>query len=140
MLNNFDSYIAAYTANLASLLVERAAKPWQLNTIEDAIDLNYRICIEANTGSEKHMKKKYPLSIPLLQRYESDEDMYDALNSKECDIMVGYSNLFELYELKQEYNPSCSFVREGQKVLELYQSFATKLDGCNKCSSLVKGT
>jgi hypothetical protein len=121
-------------------LVERSAKSDQVNTIEEAIALNYRICIEANTGSEKHMKQRYPLSEQFLRPYETDEKMYDALNNEECDIMVGYSNLYELYELKQEYNPSCSLVQEGQKVLELYQSFATKLDACKKCSSLVKGT
>jgi hypothetical protein len=133
------TYIAAYTANLASVLVERSAGPvFQLNTIEDAIGQNFGICIEKSTASEEHMEKKYPQSN--LLPYGKDEDMYLALNSKKCDIMVTYSNLFELYELKKEYNPNCTLVWEGREVLVLSQGFATKFDPYIKCSSLVNGT
>jgi hypothetical protein len=61
--------------------------------------------------------------------------MYKALYSKECDIIVGYSNLFDQHILKQECNPDCNLVWEGREVLSFYQSFATKLDPGIKCFS-----
>jgi hypothetical protein len=120
-------------------LVERSAGPgFQLTTIEDAIDRNFRICIETATASADFMKTNYPQAD--LVRCDTDGDMYLALKNKECEIIVSYSNLFEQYELKLEYNPNCNLVWEGRQVHELYQSFATKVDPGIKCSSLVSGT
>ena len=83
---------ATYTANLASLLVERERSPYKISSITEAIDRQMLMCshdksfsdlfIDAEFGQQA---KRFPRPNPI--------DMYQSLNNGECDILIGTLDL-----------------------------------------------
>ena len=131
---------AAYTANLASLLVrQESGSEFILNTIDDAIDNDMTICIQASTNTEDYLKRKYPQAIPLLVPRDTVEESYTSLNNGECDLVLGEKKTFNVYKSKMEFNPDCHLTWQGRAVTNFDQSFATKMDPGEKCSLLVNG-
>ena len=128
---------AAYTANLASLLVTKTVPTLRVNDIQEAIDLNLKICVHATSYSETYMKENYPFSTPLLVLRANEEDMYDSLLNKECDILLAYKQSFETYKLRDDTNPDCTLAWEGRVVKTLNDGYSSKLDPAVKCTDLV---
>jgi hypothetical protein len=128
---------AAYTANLASLLVSKTVPTLRVNDIQEAIDLNMKICVHATSYSETYMKDNYPFSTPLLVLRANQDDMYDSLLNKECDILLAYKQSFETYKLRDDTNPDCTLAWEGRVVKNLKDGFSSKLDPAVKCTDLV---
>jgi hypothetical protein len=128
---------AAYTANLATILVTKTVPTLRVNDIQEAIDLNLKICVHATSYSETFMKDNYPFSTPLLVLRTSQKDMYDSLLNKECDILLAYKQSFEIYKLQYDTNPHCTLAWEGRVVKKLNDGFSSKLDPAVKCTDLV---
>jgi hypothetical protein len=128
---------ATYTANLASLLVTKTVPTLRVNDIQEAIDLNLKICVHATSYSETYMKDNYPFSTPLLVLRTSEKDMYDSLLNKECDILLAYKQSFETYKLQDDTNPHCTLAWEGRVVKTLNDGFSSKLDPAVKCTDLL---
>jgi len=127
---------AAYTANLASLLVEGSKSGFVLVNFEDAIARDMSICVEDGSAAYDELLQKYPESKPLLILKDIQEDMYRALNNKECDLLVGTQNKFDELKLQDEYNPYCYLKWEGREVMSINEAFATAIDP-GKCTSIV---
>ena len=127
---------AAYTANLASLLVEHATPDLKIRDIEDAIDRRINICVQGNSYSDEYMREMYPQSIPYLVPRTPDL-MYDSLNAGECEIMLAYKQEFEMSLYQKEDNPTCTLDWEGRQVKSSKDGFVTKLDPGVKCTDLV---
>jgi len=130
---------AAYTANLASLLVQESGSGFTLNTINDAIDNGMTMCILALTPTGEYLKRKYPQAIPLLVPRGTVEEMYTSLINGECDLLLDEEQTFHIYKSKMEFNPDCYLTWQGREVINFEQSFATKMDPGEKCSLLVNG-
>lgn len=128
---------AAYTANLASLLVDRSTNPLVINNIRDVINNGLILCTHSSSVSESIIKAKYPNIIPLLVPRATELEMYNALNLGECDVLLGAKQSFEVFEHKEEFNKDCDLVWEGRVVKHIGKSFATMIDPGTLCSSLV---
>uniref|UniRef100_A0A7S4AT62 Ionotropic glutamate receptor C-terminal domain-containing protein n=1 Tax=Pseudo-nitzschia australis TaxID=44445 RepID=A0A7S4AT62_9STRA len=134
---------AAYTANLASLLVVKAAPDLRVASIEDAISRRLRICVHSTSYSDNLLREKYPDITPLLVPVPIYEDMYTSVRKGEeidnntCDVMVAYKQDFEVSKMRQETNPKCSLEWEGRQVKILTDGFVTKLDPGVGCTDLV---
>ena len=119
---------AAYTANLASLLVERSTGGLVINTIQDAIDNKMNICVRGFSNMDEYFTKVYPESIPFMVKAKYRGELYDLLNEEECDIGIGNKQHYETIIMKEEYNPDCKLQWNGRKIKEVGGSFATKSD------------
>lgn len=127
---------AAYTANLASLLVVRATLEPIVNDIQDVIDQQLPICVHATSYSETYLKERYPGIEPYLV-LKPVKELYNSLNSGECEIMVAYKQDFEASLRRESDNPRCTLEWQGRQVQPLVDGFATKLDPAVLCTDLV---
>lgn len=121
-------------------MVVTAKSELVLNTIQDAIDNNMSMCIEAGTNGEEYITRKYPGALSLLVPQDSVDAMYTALNDGECDVVLGGRKDYDIYNLKDEFNPDCQLTWQGHQVLDVDAAFATIIDPGNKCTLLVTCT
>ena len=127
---------AAYTANLASLLVVRSAGEPAVTDIEDAMQRGLKICVHATSFSETYLEKTYPGIEPLIVPVAKDE-LYSALRGGQCELMVAYKQSFDTSAKRPEDNPTCTLQWQGRKIQPLMDGFATKLDPNIFCTDLV---
>eukprot|EP00536_Pseudo-nitzschia_multiseries_P018288 jgi/Psemu1/54929/gm1.54929_g len=127
---------AAYTANLASLLVGKIKPDLQIRDIQDVIDARLTVCVHKTSYSDYYLQEKYPQLIPYLVPVEKAK-MYDALNQKECDVLVAYKKAFETALKQEDTNPKCTLQWEGKMIKYLEDSFVTKHDPGVFCTDLV---
>jgi Ligand-gated ion channel len=132
---------SAYTANLASFLVERNEVSTSVTTIEDAIRLSVPVCVQRSTIIDEFVSKKFPELI--LARKDSVQEMFEGLKQswyggKEgCGLLLTSLAFFELYQNEVEFNKECSLTSEKRVVINLPSSFATTVDSGILCTSLV---
>jgi hypothetical protein len=131
---------SAYSANLTSFMVVNAKSELILETIQDAIDNDMSMCIEAKTNAEEYITTKYPGALSLLVPQDSVEAMYTALNDGECDVVLGRRVDYDVYKLKDDFNPDCQLTWQGHQVMDTDAAFATIIDPGNKCTLLVTCT
>lgn len=126
---------AAYTANLASLLVER---PIPINTVEsinDGITRGMSMCTHQNSFSDIFIKSNYGQAKRIPQ--PNPEDMYNALNDDQCDILIGTTQAWLGFQTQEEYNPDCYLEWVGRTVHQVDAAFTTTVDPGVLCTGLV---
>ena len=109
----------------------------KLNDIRDAVAQRLPICVHASTYSHDYIKKKFPESIPFLVPLKQKQELYDALNRGDCEILIGYKQEFESELRRIESNPDCMLEYQGRTIETLMDAFTTKLDPGIKCTGLV---
>lgn len=126
---------ATYTANLASLLVDRPKSPPKIDNIEQAIAQDMSMCTFANANSDLYIQDRYQnakrVAVP------SPERQYQGLNEGTCDLLVGAKQEWLSFQYIQEYNPNCDLEWVGRTVATVNAAFATKVDPGLQCTSLV---
>ncbi len=130
------SFIAAYTANTASILVVENLPAPTITDVHDAISQRLRICVYKGTYANQYLLDAYPGTEPYLVPIESGL-LVEALNRGECDLMVETLQEYHTNEVQYEYNPTCSLEWVGRHVQHLQDGFATKLDPGVMCTDLV---
>jgi len=128
--------VAAYTANLATILVVENLPAPTIVDVHDAISQRLRICVYKGTYANEYLLDAYPGTEPYLVPIESGL-LVEALNRGECDIMVETLQEFHTNEVQDQYNPTCTLKWEGRHVQHLQDGFATKLDPGVMCTDLV---
>ena len=126
---------ATYTANLASLLVEREIPPTRISDILEGIDRGYTMCTFENSFSDMHIKRKYAQAKRIPKA--TPEDMYDGVNNGECDILIGAQQSWLGFQTIESYNPNCDLEWVGRQVQPVVSAFATKVDPGVHCTGLI---
>lgn len=129
---------ATYTANLASLLVERKPTAIQVESIEEAAAFGYKICTFEGTNSDTHIKTNFQKAqrIPKLSLLE----VYQGLNTGECafaaDVVASWNELSK----QKKYNPNCDLAWLGgdRLVVENGAGFAVAADSGGLCTGLIR--
>lgn len=127
---------ATYTANLASLLVDRPNVITPVADINDAIKRQMTFCTHETSASEVYVEETFGTFLTNFPRKEVAY-MYDSLNNGECDLIVGTLQEFEEFKTLKRYNPTCDLEFVGRKIKDVDASFVTKVDPGVKCSGLV---
>ncbi|CAJ1947335.1 unnamed protein product [Cylindrotheca closterium] len=129
---------ATYTANLASLLVDRRSPPLEIETLAEATVFAYPICTVAGTNADAYLQKYYPSA--RRQPTATLEDMYKGVNSGQCAFAVDVVQSWLANKDKRKYNPNCDleWVGDGRIVTPNAAGFATKADAGFKCTGLVR--
>lgn len=128
---------AAYTANLASILMGQVKPDLRINGIEDVIDHRLRLCVHKTSFSDHFFRMKYPQLVPYLVPVEKDA-MYNSVNKGVCEVLVASKQDFQTSLRQEDANPMCTMRWEGQMVKMLEDSFATKHDPGVLCTDLVR--
>lgn len=126
---------AAYTANLASLLVERPIPVDTVASINDGITRGLSMCTHQNSFSDIFIKGQYGQAKRIPQ--PNPEDMYNALNDDQCDILIGTTQAWLGFKTIEEYNPDCYLEWVGRTIHQVDAAFTTTVDPGVLCTGLV---
>lgn len=127
---------AAYTANLASLLVGKAKVDLRVHDIQDVINRRLYVCVHETSFSDNYLRTEHPEIAPYLVPV-AKSDMYSSLVEGMCDVLVAYKRDFETAQKQKASNPDCTLKWEGKTVKNLADSFTTKHDAGLYCTDLV---
>ena len=125
---------ATYTANLASLLVDKKQATIRVESMDDVRALGIPICTYANTGMDAYIKQRYPNAkrIPL----PSEVETYSALHEGRCALTVAYYQNWLGYAMNKTYNPYCDLEWVGRTIQTIQSGFA--VSASHYCSSLIR--
>lgn len=134
--------LAAYTANLASLLVVKHTVPaLVINGIGDAIKYKMSICVPEGTIAEDYIDEMYPEVSNLTDMFisvpDNTRDKYGSLNNGTSRFLIDWQNSFDVVKHQQEYNPDCQLQQKGRTIKKIEWTFSTKLDPGHKCTLLI---
>lgn len=129
---------ATYTANLASLLVDRRDPPPGPESLEEIQVFGNTVCIWEGTATTIYVKENFP-SAQFIFKTNLD-DMYHALLQGECEFMVTTVDSWNKQKHRISYNPQCSLERVGGErvVRRLGAGFATKADSGTLCTGFIR--
>lgn len=127
---------ATYTANLASLFVEELRYPIVVDSIEQAIKLDYPICTYGNTNADRMVKEKHPEAIRIPK--DTELETFMALRRGECKLAISYKDNWLSFRGNQQYNPDCDLEWVGRDVDVIKSGFAIKADAGYRCTSLIR--
>ena len=127
---------ATYTANLASLLVDRSLPPVIITSIDEAIQAKTPICTLEGTNSDAFIKLNFKAAIRVEKK--TLEEVYRGLQVGECDLAAEVVASWEELNSVRKYNPTCNLERVSATVFPNKAGFATKADAGNRCSGLIR--
>lgn len=125
-----------YTANLASFFVIENTPTLAVQSIDDAIQAGYPICIWKNSASASYITQQYP-QAKYVETNNDAGDMFRALREGDCLVGVSSVSTLELYRDQQDANPDCNLVWVGRTIKFVPAGFGVKADAGTLCSSLI---
>ena len=126
--------VAAYTANLATFLVNNNQKR-NIDTFEDVIKFEYRVCVHRGTQNVILVQSEYPKA-----RYVEKAtllEVYQGVSNKECQVGLTTVEDYKTYQNRIEYNPNCVLQVIEKPVRVDGSSFALKYDA-EYCSAILR--
>ncbi|KAL3942940.1 MAG: hypothetical protein SGBAC_002968 [Bacillariaceae sp.] len=129
---------ATYTANLASLLVDRRATILEIETVKEAAAFGYPICTVAGTNTDTYIEENFPSA--LRRPMDTLEGVYRGVNNGQCAFAADVVQSWLSNKNKQKYNRNCDLgrVNDGRVVTANAAGFATKADAGFKCTGLIR--
>ena len=130
--------VLIYSANLASLLVDRQSPPPAVLTVAEAAVFGQPICTIDGHNSDKHIADNFPSAIRRPQN--SIDDMYEALHRGDCVFAAETVASWKSLQGIRKYNPFCDlkWVGDDRKVKDYAAGFATKADSGRFCTGLIR--
>jgi len=126
--------IAAYTANLASFLVNEN-KDMPIERFNDVISNDHRICVWKGAADVVALQFEYTEGRYVEKL--SELEIYQGLANKECEVGLVNVDSHKEYVNKVEYNPNCDVKVVGFPVREGSSSFSLK-SNVEHCSSIIR--
>ncbi|KAI2504706.1 ionotropic glutamate receptor [Fragilaria crotonensis] len=132
---------SAYTANMASFLVQRRAEVTSVSTIDDAVRQAVPVCVQRGAVIDEMLSKTNPDLI--LVRKDTEKEVFDGLKqswyggSGGCGLVLTNLGTFELYQSQKSSNADCSLTSEKRVILNMPAGFATAVDSGIMCTSLI---
>lgn len=116
-ISSSASFLAAYTANLASFLLSRSQPEVAYHTIREAAVVKTPICVQRGVNIDQYITAKYPTAN--LVRKRTSRLVFDGLNDGECEVAVVSKLDFEKFRRNNEVNSGCDlwYVRGRTRVL-----------------------
>ena len=129
---------ATYTANLASLLVDRNALPQGPESIEEVIVFKHSVCIWEGTFTDDFLKKTYKNLVTVGK--PSLLEAYQGLENGDCDFVVDSVASWNKMRGIEDFNPYCDLLRVDDNAIihEASAGFAVKADSGDLCTGYVR--
>ncbi|CAB9504715.1 expressed unknown protein [Seminavis robusta] len=127
---------ATYTANLASLLVDR--KFQGPATIEEIVVYQNKICTWEGTASDTYVRDTYKKAIRVPK--VTEPEMYEGLLNGDCQFILTNMASFKKNKAMREYNPRCDMrlVGDGDKVVQVGSGFVVSADSGTLCTGFIR--
>merc|ERR1740139_75816 len=130
-------FVAAYTANLASFLIKKNTPALVINSIDDVIGHQLRVCLWEGSGSATYMRKQYPKYTGFVGR-PTEISSYTGIEKGECDVVVTYTDSWKSYERDTiTANKNCTLQWVGRAIDTNWGSFPLE-DSQTYCSSILR--
>lgn len=126
--------VAAYTANLASFLVNKNSKQ-SIDTFDNVIGYKYGVCVYKGSYNTVSIQQKYPQAKYVEK--ESALELYQGLIKNECLIGLISEEEHNMYKNDEQYNTNCTLEVVGKPVRMDSASFALKSSD-KYCSSILR--
>jgi hypothetical protein len=127
---------SAYTANLASFLVVENTPSVNINSIGDAVRLNYPLCVWSTTAEDTIVSGAYPQA--KIVRKTEYVDIYNGIRQADCRFAITAVSDWESYEQRSQVNGDCRLNWIGRVFKFVQTGFATKSDSGTLCTSLIR--
>ena len=131
---------SAYTANLASFLVIRNGTEVRIDTVEQAVQFNKRLCVWSGTATDNSFSAAFPryAESGRLIRKETEREAYFGLRTGDCDIVLTNMASWEILQTDETVNGDCSLTWVGRPFQTIPASFGVKGDAGTRCTSLLR--
>ena len=127
---------AAYTANLASFLVNSSQPSFRDITIKDAELLGDKVCARGGAAVDLQLQAKYP-KLNIV-RGDTFEETYEKLQNGECFMLATRKSDWDNFQRNVETNPDCNLYWIGRPEQVNAGGLATKVDLNTDCTSLLQ--
>ncbi|CAB9531626.1 expressed unknown protein [Seminavis robusta] len=128
---------ATYTANLASLLVDRRIQGPQ--SMEEISVFGNKICTWVGTFSDEFVRDTYRTAVRVPKN--SELELYEGLTNGDCEFILTSLSSWSKNKGIKEYNPHCDLYLVGEgvnKVINLAAGFVTTVDSGNTCTGFIR--
>ena len=131
---------SAYTANLASFLVIRNTPDVRIESLDQAIALQQRLCIWRSSGTDVAVTNTYPAyaTSEYVHRSDSTLGLFQDLRDGKCDIAVTEVSTWDVFSTDERVNGDCGLSWIGRPFQSIPASFAVKGDAGTFCTSLLR--
>ncbi|CAB9525231.1 expressed unknown protein [Seminavis robusta] len=129
---------ATYTANLASLLLDREVH-YGPQTMEEIAVFGKKLCTWDGTVSDEFVRDTYRTAVRIPKN--SELELYQGLSNGDCDYMLTSMASWNKYKGIKEYNPHCDLFLVGDgayKVLDIGGGFITTIDSGKLCTGFIR--
>jgi hypothetical protein len=125
------------SANLASFLVVRNTPAIQINTLNDAVKNNYRICVLKGSTLDEHLNRLYQRAR-VVRVAPPEQEVYTQLRDGKCDITITSVSSWNEFQMDASVNGDCRLTWIGRTIQNDQGGFATKSDSGSLCTSLIR--
>jgi hypothetical protein len=127
--------LSAYTANLASFLVNKNSPQSEVYTVGDIVNQRKSMCI-LDAAKKEAIMAQYPQA--LFVKKDSEVDAIKGLINFECDYAISGISGWEELKNNQVINEGCALKRVGQIFKHYEAGFAMRSDSGVHCTSLLR--
>jgi len=129
---------ATYTANLASLLVQRPDAPPKPQTMPEIAVRGLPVCVwEGNVQTER-LQETYELANLVPRKDEIA--LYGALNNRECEYLLAFAQDWLRLQNLHLFNPDCDieWVGRDRRVFTSGAGFVASADSGDLCTGFIR--
>jgi hypothetical protein len=128
---------SAYTANLANFFVTKSVSSFQVETIAHAIQLDWKICVRAGTGTHMAILEEFKskAKTPRLVLSDSVQEIFQRLDDGECDILATEHDLWMVERGNKAVDGDCDLFWNGVVQLAVKGGIAMSVESL--CSLII---
>jgi len=129
---------SAYTANLASFLVAQNTPINPVETVGDAVALNYPLCVVEGAAPATEIQDSYPQAFLVTVPVNRQRDIFAKVLSGECKLAVTTMYEWDIARVDGKVNPDCKLQWIGRVFKFAKSGFVTLSDSGALCSNLIR--
>ena len=132
---------SAYTANLASFLVSKHTPSFQVDSVDEAVQLDLPICVMYSSAQDTLISDRYPNAQLIRRKLDPNTGtapMYEALRRGDCKVLLTTLSTWESEQMASTHNPDCNLEWVGRVFKFLQAGMATLSDSGTLCTSLIR--
>lgn len=128
-------FMAGYTANLATCLLEVRNSGLKWHSIADVMAAEARICIHPG-ASEWYMKNNFPTydKVVLNDHVHQIENLVKG----ECEVALTLKNAYQISLGQQDVNPNCQLQQVGPDLTTNLAGWSISQDFGAKCTNVIQ--
>jgi hypothetical protein len=108
----------------------------QINTLNDAVKNNYRICVLTGSSSDEYLSRYQGARVVRVAPLE--KEVYTQLRDGKCDVAISTISSWKEFQTDASVNSDCRLAWIGRTIQNEDGGFATRSDSGSLCTSLIR--